>query len=251
MSKKIIIVCLGGVMAKISLKARQDKIVQILSRRNTEEQAISTREIHKILLSSDIDVSRRTIDRDIIALSATSGIVSTDQGTNRFYMSKDYKIQHGLQLTPETLQTFLIALNQLKQGSHVYFKEMATQAQTTLISALNEELRHNLQIQAQKYHFDYELGNSSSSGQADFRLILQALRENKVFTCYNKPHQKKRKFAPIIFTISSNTPYLVVQDMKDQKISKVRITLISKVQITKEFFNSQKIIESLNLKTIK
>ena len=240
-------------MSDITKVARQERILQLLSHIRSEDYALTISEIYDDLRQSGFTMSKRTVDRDIKALSISTGIASNEQGTPRYFISADYKIQHNVRLNSDSLQTIFIALKQLGESSHNYFKEMATQAQTTIGNALSEDLKKELNKHKQKYYFESGLAKPSSSNPNDFRSILHALRENLIFTCLNKsPYQsqakqeRERMFAPIVFIMSANIPYLIVRDIDDKKIKKLRVTRISNVDVTNDSFERTE--EEMSLK---
>jgi predicted DNA-binding transcriptional regulator YafY len=151
-------------------------------------------------------------------------------------MAQDYRLAHQLSLTSDTLQTIMIALNQLRTCSHSYFQEMATEAQTTITNALDTNLQQELKKHAQKYYFDYGLQGAPPAPSKDLQKIFFCLRENHSFSCrYKSPYKKtkqttRRHFAPLIFILSSNIPYLIVEDLNDRQLKKLRISRIAQVK---------------------
>ena len=130
-------------MRKLTKFRRQDLIFQFLKVRS-EQSALSVNEIRDLLKNEDIDVDLRTIRRDLVELSNSHGLLSTETRPERYYPSKDYEIKYQLYLNEKTLQVLLIALNNLKFTSHEYFKNFSTEAETAILNSLDQLLVDDL-----------------------------------------------------------------------------------------------------------
>ncbi len=202
--------------------------------------AISITEIRKKLLSNDIDVDTRTVRRDIEELSNGRGLVETDDYPAKYFISPDYELEHKLKLNEDTLEVLLMALNNLKHTSHSYFYEHATSAENAILNNLKEKTNQKLIKQKKNYYYDYSMsGKPNTTDHTDFNKILKAMRTKKVITCQNHSPYKNaayneqlRQFAPLVFILTSGTPYLLVKDLKDDKLKKIRITRLKYINIT-------------------
>ncbi len=244
-------------MAKIDKNRRQDLIFQLLKGRD-QTTALSTIDIEKALINEDIEVNLRTIRRDLDKLTETHGLASTETRPEKYYPSKDYDIKYELHLNENTLQVLLIALNNLKHTSHDYFASFATEAETAILNSLSPKIEKELRNSKNKYYFDFSTsGKPISNNVKDFEKIMLAIRENKVITCNNespykdqKYNQKRRKFAPYMFILTSGIPYLLVEDQDDKKFKKLRATRITNVRLSKSLFEPKDLKSDFHLDSL-
>ena len=230
-------------MDKLSKTRRQDLIFQHLKGKNNES-ALSAMAIEAILKTEGIIINLRTIRRDLVDLTISHGLCSTNGRPETYYPSKDYEQKYELQLNENTLQVLLIALNNLKFTSHNYFKNFSTEAESAIFSNLAPEIEKQLRKSKERYYFDYSItGKPSSSNTKDFEKIMQAIRENKIVSCVNDSPYKdenynknRRYFAPYIFILTSGIPYLIVQDQKDMTFKNLRATRLKKVRLSSKSF---------------
>lgn len=229
---------------------RQDIITQLLKRKD-EESAITINEIFQHLITQGFEGSDRTIRRDIEELSASAGIVSTEEVPERFYINKDYSFLHNLELNEESLQTVLIALNSLKKTSHEYFEESATQAENAIYAALAPDIEASLRQTKERYFFDFSMaGRPTNDNNKDFQKIMQAIRTNRIITCRNlSPYKKEnhdeiKRVAPYRFILAAGIPYLLVEDQKIKKIKTYRMCRVVDVELTEDKFDPREISDS-------
>lgn len=244
-------------MAKLSKVRRQDLIFQVLKGRDAGS-ALSAIDIEKSLKNEDLEISLRTIRRDLDELTETHGLTSTESRPERYYPAKDYDLKYELHLNENTLQVLLIALNNLKFTSHDYFKSFATQAETGIFDSLSPEIVTELRDSKSKYHFDYSTsGKPTSNNSKDFEKVLMAIRENRIITCNNdSPYQspeynkRRRRFAPYMFILTSGQPYLIVEDQEDQVFKKLRVTRVKDVHLSKSKFERKDPEEGFHLDSL-
>lgn len=244
-------------MTKLSKSRRQDLIFSLLKGKD-EDSALTIFEIYEFLSKEDIAIDKRTIRRDMDELSETHGLISTDSHPERFYPSKDFEIKYKLELNNLTLQTLIIALNNLKHTSHDYFNDYATQAETTILAALDQKTSDELRASKDKYIFDFSLaGKPNHSEIKEFEKIMTALRENRIIYCNNDAptkdasyNQRKRQFAPYKFILTAGIPYILVQDLEDKEFKKLRITRLKNVSLSKNSFLPENIENILNLENL-
>lgn len=217
---------------------RHELIVQIL-RGLSDESALTITEIFEALKSRGEDIDSRTVRRDIDDLSSDYGLLSTEDYPQRFYLSSDFHFKHQVQFSEPELQVLMIALNNLKQTSDLYFEKVASSLETLIMKNLPTETVKALRVESKKYFFDFSLvGKPQSSIEKDFEAILLALRTNKCFSCKNiSPYKKMtnqeriRTFAPHRFVLTAGVPYLLVQDMDDLQIKRLRLNRVKQVKI--------------------
>ena len=130
-------------MRNITKQSRHEIIFQILKSRD-KDSALSAKEIHQRILNEGIEINLRTIRRDLESLSASHGLSSDEGRPEKYFPFKDFNFKYDLQLNENTLQVLMIALNNLKQTSHEYFENLATQAETTILNSLDTTLAQEL-----------------------------------------------------------------------------------------------------------
>ncbi len=217
---------------------RHELIIQIL-RGLSVESAMTVTEIFDALKNRGEAIDSRTVRRDIDDLSSNYGLLSTEEYPTRFYLSSDYHFKHQVQFSEPELQVLMIALNNLKQTSDLYFEKVASSLETLIMRNLPTPTVKILKEESKKYFFDFSLvGKPQSSIEKDFEAILLALRTNKCFTCKNVSPYKKmtnqdriRTFAPYRFVLTGSVPYLLVQDLDDQQIKRLRLNRVKQVKL--------------------
>lgn len=235
-------------------RQRQDIIIQFLKRKD-EESAVPVSTVYEYLLSQGYTGSDRTVRRDIEELSNDTGLVSTEDSPERYYISKEYNFIHNLELNEESLQTVLIALNSLKKTSHEYFEASATQAENAIYSALAPDIEASLRQAKERYYFDYSMaGRPTKNNNRDFQKIMHAIRESYIIQCKNdspyktkEENSRERVFAPYRFVLAAGIPYLIVKDVESDELKTLRACRVTGVKITKDKFDSKE-ADSLDLK---
>ena len=230
-------------MSKITKTRRQEIIYQLLKGHDIESGLTAT-EIHQQMESEGLDVDLRTIRRDLTELTTTHGLSSNESRPERYFPSKNYSLKYELHLNENTLQVLLIALNNLKFTSHDYFKSFATETETAIFESLDPKVANDLRKSKDKYYFDFSTaGKPISSNSKDFEKVMVAIRENKIITCNNNSpyhddeyNQRRRRFAPYMFILTSGIPYIIVEDQDDRQFKKLRATRISDVRLSKKSF---------------
>ncbi len=234
---------------------RKNVIFQIL-KGHDENSGLTAMEIQQALESEGIHVNLRSVRRDITDLSGSHGVGTNEGRPERFYPTKDFKLKYDLQLDEGTLQTLMIALNNLKCTSHEYFNQYASDAESVILDSLSTNISKELRESKERYYFDYSnTGKPLANNFNDFEKIMIAIRQNRIITCINdspykneKYNQKIRKFAPYVFILNSGTPYLIVQDIESSEFKKLRLTRIHKVVLSKDSFTRVDLKNILNLK---
>lgn len=244
-------------MGKITKQRRQELIFQILKGRCNDDGLTAT-QVHERLSNEGHLIDLRTVRRDLDDLTTSHGLCSDELRPERYYPAKDYQLKYEIHLNENTLQVLLIALNSLKFTSHDYFKNFATETETIIFNSLNTEVAESLRQSKEKYYFDYSTaGKPAASNTKDFEKIMNAIRENKIITCNNDSpykseayNEKRRRFAPYIFILTSGIPYLIVQDQNDLTFKKLRATRIKNVKLSKESFERVDIKNEIHLETL-
>ena len=186
------------------------------------------------------NVSYKTIERDLQYLSKYYKIADTEEYPCRYYVDENYCPDYELTLNEEQLQATMIALEYLKQTGHDYFATKCQEAQTVILNKLPKGLAHDLEENSQKYFF-----NSGTAGKPQgidanaLESVLFAIRKGKTIHCKNRSPYKDvqynnrlRHFAPLVFSMTAGVPYIIVQDMDDTKIKRIRATRLSDVEIS-------------------
>lgn len=220
---------------------RLQQILQMLRGRD-EESALSITEVCDELSNQGVSVDARTVRRDFDELSSDYGILSTEGYPQRFYLSSDFHFKHQVQFTETELQVLMIALNNLKHTSDQYFEKVASGIETLILKNLPSQTVKSLNQEKKKYFFDFSIaGKPQSSEEKNFELVLKALRQNQCISCQNvSPYksaikqERLRLFAPHRFVLTAGVPYLLVQDLEDKQIKRLRLNRLRNVNILEQ-----------------
>ena len=136
----------------VSMSQRQIYILSLLSENPRGYQA---EDIRKRLLSWDIDVSRRTILRDIDELSLNYGILEDERDGKTYYYADKYTLKN-VDLTIEDLASLAFAKEMLKEYSHI---EMGVHAVSFI---------------------DRIVKNSAALNKLQFERLCKSFRQNNV-----------------------------------------------------------------------
>ena len=186
-------------------------------------------------------VSYKTIERDLQYLSKHYKIADTEEYPCHYYVDESFTPDYKLKLNEEQLQATTIALEYLKQTGHDYFATKCQEALTVMLEHLPKGLAHDLEENAKKYFFNTGTSGKPQSKDAKaLEQVMHAIRKGKTIYCKNhSPYRDKkyndriRHFAPLVFSMTAGVPYLIVQDMDDQNIKRIRATRLSDVEISK------------------
>nr|BFD60255.1 hypothetical protein CKG001_23620 [Bdellovibrio sp. CKG001] len=210
-------------------------LLSLLERAGSTGTSIT--EIHTAMLDR-FQITRKTIARDIADLSRIYPILESEGFPARFSLPSDYKRTHQLILSEQDIQIVLLSLSALRSNSPDGLGHLAGEAEEHLISALPPSLREVAykQRDIQKTHRTLE-GRSIGADINTTSRILESLRHQKCLRLeYSSPYKLSTKnlrtFSPIIFEMTGGTPYLIAQDLSDnKKIKKLRLNRIKNLQI--------------------
>lgn len=235
-------------------EARLNRVKQILSHCRDELSAISISDIHSRLTSEGFAVDRKTVSRDV--LEKIPGLISTEEKRTRYYTSRDFKIEHNVKLSSETLLTLFIALESLKNSSHNFFDGMTKEAKEAIGNSLDKNIQSEIQKISNLFHVEPGLaGRPTKSDQKDFNAIIKGLRDELVLELKNNSpghdeayNNRIRHFAPIYLCLSGTVAYLLARDLDDhERLKTLRITRISNVRVTEMRFNREKMKKGIDL----
>lgn len=186
-----------------------------------------------------VRVTRKTVQRDIIELSEAYKILSTESMPFRYFADGKFKPDYQLSLSESELQAVLIALENLKNTGHPYFKKICKEAEVGIFSRLPRPLSEALRESKSSLYFNTgTIGRPISIDTKSFEIVMKALRLNKCFKCRNhspyksnKYNRRIRKFAPLIFNMADQVPYLIVEDLDDGEVKRLRITRLTNVEL--------------------
>lgn len=223
------------------LKRHQEIYLILKSLDETTAKTLS--EIHSILFK-DFKVERKTVERDLEAMSTTHRILSTESYPNRFYAQEGFKVDYQFNFSDAELQTIILALQNLSQTSPDYLRNLCSETETSLIDKLPDPLKVDLKEFKELHHFNYGINGrdqtlwDEKNNNESCKVALEALREGKTFTCsyasIDKPEsiKKPRHFEPQLFQLTGSIGYLYVRDLSDGKLKNLRMSRITNAKIT-------------------
>ena len=206
----------------------------------TESTALTISEIWSILKGEHgLRLSRKTVQRDILELSECFKILSTEDMPARYYADGKFRPDYHLSLSEKELQAVLIALGNLKSTGHPYFKKICKEAEIGILSKLPKSLSESLQESSKTLLFNTgTIGKPISKDDESFEKVMTALRLSRCFQCQNQSsyksvnyNKKIRKFAPLIFNMADQVPYLIVEDLDDGQLKRLRMTRLTNVKL--------------------
>jgi predicted DNA-binding transcriptional regulator YafY len=223
----------------MSKKAKRHDQILLLLKGREESSALKISDLCEQLDQAGFGVDVRTVRRDIEEMSTEYGILGCEGYPERYYLSSDFHFKHQVMFTDEELQVLMISLNNLKHTSDKYFQSMASQVENSILKNLPIQTVATLRQEKEKYFYDFSIsGKPESSSEKDFKLLMEALRRNKQFSCKNispyKDHKKQermRYFSPYKFVLTAGIPYLLVQDVEDKQIKRLRLNRVKEVKI--------------------
>lgn len=228
----------------VSVSQRQIYILSLLSENPKGYQA---EEIRERLKSWDIEVSRRTITRDIDELSLNYGIGEEERGGRIYYFADKYTLKN-VDLTIEDLASLAFAREILKEYVHL---DMGKHA----VSFIDKIVEHSAslnKLQFEKLCGHFKQGNRKN-GNADYvnpeteRMIQSAIdNRNKLeieYYSFTSDESTKRIIHPYRMLLLDS--YLCVEGYCELRgeIRRFRLSRIRKSRLLDIRFDNTEIIE--------
>lgn len=196
-----------------------------------ERETIATSELSKIL-----EVSRRTIFRDIDALNiAGMPIMVTRGATGGVSLMKSYKVDKKL-FTPKDIQSLMTSLqsyNQLLENKEI----TNTLAKLQSMTEKNDLLKQN--ISYQKFSVDLELNEGNRSLQSLLKIIETAMNERRylLFNYIDKNGEgTTRKVEPYKVVFKESKWYLQAFSVERNDYRIFKFARMSEIQLAQETF---------------
>lgn len=226
-------------LSEISKSVRQQKIFNILRHHTEVDEALPISEIHARLIREDIQTCQKTIQRDLIEMSSTHKIESTDGKPSRYFCSNEYEPDYQLTFSESELTTLALALRSLKEMSDDFQRSLCEKTETILLSKLPREIASD--FEKLKAFTIVSPGLRAVTGQENgqgYSLILKALQGQRVIECTNhSPYQSKtnsqiiRRFSPLKLNMVGGEQYLLVHDHRDGIIKRLKVCRMSDIRI--------------------
>lgn len=234
---------------EISVSQRQIYILSLLSENPKGYQA---EEIRQRLHNWDIDVSRRTIMRDIDELSLNYGIGEEERGGKTYYFADKYTLKN-VDLTIEDLVSLAFAKEMLKGYSHL---RMGKHAISFIDKMVEQSASLNkLQFDALGSHFK-QAGRKSSVQDvvnADIeRMIEQAIdNQNKIeidYYSFSSDESTRRIIHPYQLLLIDS--YLCVEGYCElrREVRRFRLSRIQEMEVLDEKFDMDKELSEFSKK---
>lgn len=230
---------------EVSMSQRQIYILSLLSENPKGYQA---EEIRERLKSWDIDVSKRTITRDIDELSVNYGIGEEERGGKTYYFADKYTLKN-VDFTIEDLASLAFAKEMLKEYAHL---PMGKQA----IILINKIVENSASLNQRNFEKlgAYFKKSGQESGNADYvnRETEQALQnaidnQNKIvidYYSFTSDESTKRTIHP--YRLLMIDSYLSVEgycelrkDVRRFRVSRIKGMEVLDVKFEKKEENSK------------
>ncbi len=206
---------------------------------------MSVSAIHRYLTRADINVSQRTVARDLDEMSLTHKLQSTESIPVRFYTSPDFEPDYQLSFNPEQLQMIFLALQTLRVQSSDFIKNLCLQTEIALLAKLpNGTIADAEDLKELTLVTPTVSGLGANIDHENFKLVMTALREARVIECLNhspyqshQQQQRKRIFSPLLLQVIGADSYLFVHDHHSQSNKKVKVSRLSQIRLLDEKVN--------------
>lgn len=222
----------------LSVSQRQIYILSLLSENPKGYQA---EEIRQRLHNWDIDVSKRTITRDIDELSLNYGIGEEERGGKTYYFADKYTLKN-VDFTIEDLASFAFAKKMLKEYSHLRMGRHAV----SLIDKIVEKSAslNKLQFDALGGHLKYAGGHAGNYDVIDAdveRMIQNAIdNQNKIemeYYSFSSDESSRRIVRPYQMLLLDS--YLCVEGYCELRgeVRRFRLSRIQDIKVLDEKFD--------------
>lgn len=229
---------------EISVSQRQIYILSLLSENPKGYQA---EEIRQRLHNWDIDVSRRTIMRDIDELSLNYGIGEEERGGKTYYFADKYTLKN-VDFTIEDLASLAFAKEMLKEYSHLRMGGHAI----ALIDKIVEQSAslNQLQFEALGGHFKQVGKGTGSTDSVDAnveKMIQNAIdNQDKIeidYYSFSSDESTRRVIHPYQLLLIDS--YLCVEGYCElrKEVRRFRLSRIQEIHILDEKFDIKKEIK--------
>lgn len=196
-----------------------------------EREKISTSE-----LSKRLEVSRRTIFRDIDALNmAGIPIMVTRGATGGVSLMKSYKVDKKL-FTPRDVQSLMTSLqsyNQLLENKEITNTLAKLQSMTVKDDLLKQNIHH------QKFSIDFELNEGNRSLRSLLKIIETAMNE-KLYLLFNyidkNGKETTRKVEPYKVVFKESIWYLQAFSVERNDYRIFKLARMSEMRLAEETF---------------
>ncbi len=228
-------------LSEISNRLRQEHILAIVQQ--AAKDGISVPQIHQKLLARKIEVTQKTIRRDLDDLSFDYEITHTNSRPARFIF-QGVKSIATMELNRTEVQTLAIAIAALATSSHEVFHESLSRLEKTILNSIDVNQVLFYEQARSQYVFLNSSGRPKGGNLRELETILYALRRKRIFKAryespYKKGSERARSFEPLRLVINAGIPYLDAWDTAKNAIRRLRLTRLSAVKLTDATVNDQ------------
>lgn len=228
-----------GSVSDVSVSQRQIYILSLLSENPNGYQ---TEEIRQRLLAWDIDVTRRTIQRDIDELSLNYGIIE-DEREGRTYYSADKYTLKNVDLTIEDLASLAFAKEILKGYGHLKMGQHAISFIDKVVEG--SASLNRLQFEKLGGHFrQSELNGGVDRVDADTEQIIQNAIDNRnkiviEYYSFTSDEFTRRTIHP--YSLLMIDSYLNVEGFCELRndVRRFRISRIKSIRVLDEHYKEE------------
>jgi len=221
----------------VSVSQRQIYILSLLSENPKGYQA---EEIRERLQNWDIDVSKRTITRDIDELSLNYGIGEEERGGKTYYFADKYTLKN-VDLTIEDLASLAFAHEVMKEYRHIHMGKHAMELIQRVVeqsAALNRRQFETLTSHVQQIQVKSNVDSIEEDVEKQIQMAIE--NKNKIeidYYSFSSDKASKRVIHPYcMLLIDSN---LCVEGFCElrKEIRRFRLSRIKSLMMLDEKFN--------------
>lgn len=238
----------------IQKSERHHRLYGILKSRTNEDNALTVTEIFEIL-SHEVDVDRKTVQRDLEEMSGPYKLLETEEKPRRYFASADFTPDYDLSFNEEELQTLILSLENLRHVAPHYIENLIDSSRSKLLGKLPKMLAEDFARFREKLIVtDSVIGQGQGEDDEAVKFLLEALRSEKMVRLTNHSPYKKTKtnpriVYPLFLNLTGGVFYLIAADPEDKlKIKRFRLSRLSDVEVLdkKIFLNTKSIMKKLD-----
>jgi predicted DNA-binding transcriptional regulator YafY len=235
-----------GSMSTSKRALRHQRIVSYL---DSVKEPKSLTDIWKHLNSrSDSEITRKTVERDILDLTDQYKIAESPGRPMKFHIPAGSPREYHLEFTGADLQALAVGITVLRNQGPEIFKDLTSLLEAKILHKLptpqRKEMERFMKLCVARGD---PAGQTTGIGREDILRLLEALRQGRAVKCVYEsvyPDRKpgrERKFGLILLEIFGGTFCLLAEDLEipagEGRIRRLALPRFHKVEITDELYS--------------
>ncbi|MCB0367668.1 MAG: transcriptional regulator [Bdellovibrionales bacterium] len=231
--------------------AQLERFWRVLSLLESSRYGLSVKELHERLRNFNIDVTDRSVRRDIDALRATGIEILEDEGNvdehggQRFKVNSQHKIKDYLVLNPRELLSLFLVRGILKPLSNTPFYQDLEALFKRIESYLGDKEFQYLDEISSEIQFEpgprWALGGVSADTMDTLRACCTEKQIVEVdYSSANRDGERsKRRLGPMFLYFKQGALYFVAKDLGDGKTKSFAVPRIHEATMTDEPYEGE------------